>query len=360
MFNFNDYLAMLEVASDTTTSNDTNTDSSDSKLDDVDIKDEDIDSMADDVKESGFKESYLLDLAILSMEKTDMMCSEQYIMRGVSREQLEPTLEASIKGAWESIKKFFKKIWKKIKSFFSNAKLYIMSVFMDTEKFYDKYKSEIDAKVKNLNKIELYVDFTDYSGLDAEMDTLKAEVEAFKKTLSFINEMASTELSKEEYEKKLQELDDNTLSSDILASKIESDAKISIGSTKLTPEIFNKEFEFFKRKKNIIKDIEDLEKDVDRAMEDAQKKIDRLKSDNEESEGKLRSIRYGSKSIAVINSKVTKELSIVIKLINNRGKQFNSILRTIIRNSNVKKESFNNYYGDGDTEFTIESIMKTF
>lgn len=69
------------------------------------------------------------------------------ISEGVELEgsRYEAVAEASIQGAFDKIKAFFKKLWAKIKEFFHNIARYFDAVFKSGKDFINKYKADIDA-----------------------------------------------------------------------------------------------------------------------------------------------------------------------------------------------------------------------
>lgn len=351
MFSFDDYMAMLEGTDNMDTSD--NMDDTDlEKIDDTEMKDD-----SDDLVESSLSEAYEVEKALVAFEMMDIYCSEQYLMQG---KDMTVTMEASIKGVWEKIKKFFKKIWGKIKAFFKKAKLYILSIFMDTEKFYEKYKSEIDTKLKNLDAMKLYVnDYVDYSKID-----IKVWIDALKGMITDLDCDVKS-MTEEEYNNNNEKWDE-FYNKNAVVYEIDTNI-IKAKQTLLTSKIFNEEYAFYKTKKDLYKSIEELEKKADDSIKKAKDAVDKIKSDTED-ENLIRGAKFSIKTIKGLAKTISSAISHINKIIGARAKQFNSILRVVIRktsneNNSAKKtatESYRNYYGDGNTEITIESIMRTF
>jgi hypothetical protein len=59
------------------------------------------------------------------------------------RENVETVMEASVAGAWESIKAFFRKLWGKLKAFFASVTRYFDGLFRSAQGFVKKYETNL-------------------------------------------------------------------------------------------------------------------------------------------------------------------------------------------------------------------------
>lgn len=79
-----------------------------------------------------------------------------------AEDELETVTEASMKNAWESIKKFFTNLWGKLRAFFDSVVRSLDALFKSGEAFAKKYESKAKALKLSGFKYEMYA----YSNLD--------------------------------------------------------------------------------------------------------------------------------------------------------------------------------------------------
>ncbi len=91
--------------------------------------------------------------------------------RETFEEEYTSVTEASVKNAWDSIKKFFSNLWGKLMSFFQSIKRFFDSMFRSTEGFLKTQESNL----RNLNIPGFKFKMFKYTNVDAPQKAEKAE-----------------------------------------------------------------------------------------------------------------------------------------------------------------------------------------
>lgn len=254
----------------------------------------------------------------------------------MNRSKIIATYEASVKGAWESVKKFFKKIWAFIKKIFHKVKLRIESIFMDSEKFYDKYKSEIEAKIDALGGKLKVSGFKDYSKLDDALKRLNDFYSGeIKKVEGFKNDILSKKGDKEGLKKVIDEVD-NYISS---KSEYKLDTMIAQGPTTSSTEVSKAtllaEFAFAssKGKKEALDKIKEREKSATDALKKIEEDVKKLQSEASDDDKKnseyMSAVKALTRMISKFITRVSTQLSMIAKMCNDRASQAYSLMRRL-------------------------------
>ena len=285
-----------------------------------------------------FDSQITIERAVIASDLIGLQLSQSYLLNpsSVNKDKVVATYEASVKGAWNAVKKFFQKIWAFIKKIFHKIKLRVESVFMDAEKFYDKYKSEINAKLDSLDgglKVAGYKDYSKLSDELGRMDTFYSnelkEVEGFK------NEIVSKKGDKEALKKIVEDIDKYVGSK----SEYKLDTMIAQGATTSNTTVDKKtllaEFEFAskKGKKAALDSITNREKSVTDALKKIETDVKKLESEASEEDKKnsdyMGAVKALTRMISKFITKVSVQLNMIAKMCNDRASQAYSLMRRL-------------------------------
>lgn len=333
----------------------------------VDPEDIDIEVETDEVEESLSTESLTLESAVVAYGIIDASCCEAYVMNPTetSFENLSATMEASAKELWEKIKAFFKKLWNKIVGWFNKVKMYVLSVFMNGEKFINKYKSEIESKLSTLSSRELKYDgykFTDYPSTKAvELgDSAKKLKDAFDK---LIDTLKKDDKNNDEVKKISKELQDSI-------NDLKNDPKMNLDKQKeefidnaygqktifvINSKIMKEEIKFVvSGKAKALKQVNDSFSTVTNNIRDIESKVKKLET-GDDTKGKNFSAIFSATSqiISIINTMSTQQVKLTTKYCKDRVSQAVALSRKVLGGSAAAKESFE-YNGSGSV---LESVM---
>lgn len=106
--------------------------------------------------------------------------------------EFEVVTEASVRGAWDSIKAFFNKIWGKIKAFFASVVRYFDGLFRSAQGFAKKYEAQLKRLVLDGFEFKMYT----YTNLDMVGEIPTAEDDSAVKALyKAVFETATTHMT---------------------------------------------------------------------------------------------------------------------------------------------------------------------
>lgn len=331
----------------------------------VDPEDVDIESDSDDVEEAISSESLTLESAIVAYNIIDVSCCEAYVMNPSESNlmNLNATMEASIKDVWEKIKAFFKKVWNKIVSWFNKIKMYVLSVFMNGEKFIAKYKSEIESKLSTLTERDITYDgyrFTD-NPLNVGKRAQKGINDLMKEYKDFANSVENDEtVFKQEvsvFNKTLKEFKEDP---DFKPERMKEDfIRESYGQKtifKVTPNIIRDEIKFVTTgKASLLKVVNDLSAtitNVVRNLESLCKTLESKYNNEKKKASYTKAFSEVPNVISAINSAINGYSKLTAKYCNDRVSQAVVLCRKVLGGS-AAKESFE-YNGSGSV---LESVM---
>lgn len=204
--------------------------------------------------------------------KTDIR-EQMMITEGATGEELVSFQEVSISGMWEKVKAFFKKLWDKIKAFFRGWYARFAAWFTsNNKKFYDTYKKDVEQKIGELGDLE--VKFRKRKG--NIMDSVK-QLGVNNEVVGDIKRLAKNiERDDNTYEAVVKDLtggkDISSKSEikDLMAEKFLMDE-----DTVKYLEIHNEVVEELKSADKAIKEIKQLENDINKTISNTIKGIER-------------------------------------------------------------------------------------
>lgn len=295
------------------------------------------DTTEEDVQEM-FDAQITVEKAGITSDLIGLQLAQSYLLApsSVNKDKVVATYEASVKGAWNAVKKFFQKIWAFVKKIFHKIKLRIESVFMDAEKFYDKYKSEINAKLDKMGGKMKVAGFKDYSNLDKELKTMDGfyntelgEIDNLKK------EIVNNKGNKDALKATIEKIDKYVGSK----SEYKVDTMIKQGpttsSTEVTKETLMAEFQFASKngKKAALDSITNREKSVTDTLKKAQDEAKKMESEASDEDKKnsdyMSAVKALTRMISKFITKVSVQLNMIAKMCNDRASQAYSLMRRL-------------------------------